>query len=130
MSSDVIGNMLTTLRNASSNGKKYASIPASKLKIEIVQVLESQGFVSGFRLLRDAGQGKIKVALKYTSTGSPALKGIARVSKPGCRVYSAASDLDKYASVKVSIVTTPKGVFSSAEAKKMGIGGEIIASVW
>jgi small subunit ribosomal protein S8 len=130
MSSDVIGNMLTTIRNASANGKKYANVPASKLKIEIVQVLESQGFVSGFRLVKDSGQGKIKIALKYQQTGSPSLRGIVRVSKPGCRVYSSSLDLDKYPSIKVGIVTTPKGVFASSVAKKMGLGGEIIASVW
>jgi small subunit ribosomal protein S8 len=130
MSADVIGNMLTTIRNASSNGKKYANVPASKLKIEIAQVLEKQGFVSGFRLVKDGAQGKIKIALKYQASGAAALRGIERVSKPGCRVYSSAENLDKYPSVKVAIVTTPKGVYASADAKKLGLGGEVIASVW
>jgi small subunit ribosomal protein S8 len=130
LSSDVIANMLTSIRNASANGKKYASIPASKLKVEVARVLESEGFILGFRLLRDSGQGKIKVALKYTATGLPALRGISRVSKPGCRVYTSALNLDRYASIKVNIVSTSKGVFPSSQAKKMGLGGEILAAVW
>jgi small subunit ribosomal protein S8 len=129
--SDPVADLLTRIRNASLAGLKYAVIPASKLKIELVKLLESEGFVDGFRLIRDSGQGKIKLALKYTELGKPVIKGLHRVSKPGCRTYK---KRDEYATVRgglgVALVSTSKGVVTDSTAKKLGVGGEVLAVVW
>lgn len=128
---DPIADMLTRLRNASRAGLRYAVIPASKLKVDMTKILEAEGFIRGFRLIRDNGQGKIKIAVKYSESGSPAIRGLARVSKPGCRVYTSVAKLKPVrAGLGVAIVSTPKGVMTDSAARAEKVGGEVLAQVW
>jgi small subunit ribosomal protein S8 len=127
---DPVADMLTRIRNASQAGLKYAVIPASSLKIEITKVLESEGFVRGFRLVRDGKQGKIKIALRYTERGEPVIRGIRRASTPGCRVYSSVEKLSRRHALGVAVVSTPKGVLSSENACAQRVGGEVLAYIW
>lgn len=128
---DSIADMLTRVRNASSARLNYTTVPASKIKLEITRVLESEGFIRGFRLIRDDGQGKIKIALKYTEQGAPVIKGLKRVSTPGRRVYSPVDKLPRVRNgLGVSILSTPKGVVTDATARTERVGGELLAQVW
>ncbi|KAB8037597.1 30S ribosomal protein S8 [Silvanigrella paludirubra] len=128
---DPIADMLTRIRNASSAGLKYTTIPASIIKIEITKILETEGLIRGFRLIKDNGQGKIKIAMKYSEVGQPVIRGITRVSKPGCRVYKGVEDLPKIrGGLGFAILTTPKGVLTSKTARKERVGGEVLAYIW
>jgi small subunit ribosomal protein S8 len=123
--------MLTRIRNASSAGLKYTTIPASIIKIEITKILETEGLIRGFRLIKDNGQGKIKIAMKYSEVGQPVIRGITRVSKPGCRVYKGVEDLPKIrGGLGFAILTTPKGVLTSKTARRERVGGEVLAYIW
>ena len=128
---DPIADMLTRIRNASSAGLKYTTVPASIMKIEITKILETEGLIRGFRLIKDNGQGKIKIAMKYSEVGQPVIRGITRVSKPGCRVYKGVEDLPKIrGGLGFAILTTPKGVLTSKTARKERVGGEVLAYIW
>lgn len=128
---DPVADMLTRVRNASGAGLRYAVVPASKLKIELTKILESEGFIRGFRLIRDNGQGKIKIAIKYDAVGEPVIHGLVRVSRPGRRVYSR---VDKLPTVRgglgTAILSTPKGLYTSHGARQERVGGEVLAYVW
>jgi small subunit ribosomal protein S8 len=128
---DPVADMLTRVRNASTAGLRYAMVPASKLKIEVTKILETEGFVRGFRLIRDNGQGKIKIAIKYDEHGEPVIHGLVRVSKPGRRVYAG---VDKLPNVRgglgKAILSTPKGVLTCDQARGSRVGGEVLAYVW
>lgn len=129
--SDPIGDLFIRLKNAGSAGLRYAVIPASNVKIAIVNILEQEGFIRAFRLIRDDKQGLIKVALKYTEKGEPAIRKLDRVSSPGCRVYK---KVDKLPQIKnglgLSILTTPKGILTDAQARAQRVGGEVIGRIW
>lgn len=128
---DPIADMLTRIRNASTAGLKYTTIPASIIKIEITKILEAEGLIRGYRLIKDNGQGKIKIAMKYSEVGQPVIRGLTRVSKPGCRVYKNVADLPKIrGGLGFAILTTPKGVLTSKTARKENVGGEVLAYVW
>lgn len=128
---DPVADMLTRVRNASSAGLRYAVVPASKLKIEVTRILEEEGFVRGFRLIRDNGQGKIKIAIKYDAEGQPVIQGLRRVSRPGRRVYAGATKMPAVRDgLGKAIVSTPKGVLTGDRAKSEKVGGEVLAYVW
>ena len=128
---DPIADMLTRVRNASRGGLKYTIVPASKMKIEVTKILESEGFIRGFRLIRDSGQGKIKIAIKYSEAGEAAIRGLVRVSKPGFRVYKKVDDLPRVrGGLGLSILSTPKGIVTDATARSERVGGEVLAYVW
>ena len=128
---DPIADMLTRIRNASSAGLKYAIVPASKLKIELTKILEAEGFVLGFRLIRDNGQGKIKIAIKYASDGESVIRGLVRVSRPGYRVYKKVDKLPRVrGGLGMSILSTPKGIVTDVTARAERVGGEVLAQIW
>lgn len=128
---DPIADLLTRIRNAVGAGLKYTTIPASTMKIEITKILEAEGLIRGFRLIKDGKQGKIKIAIKYNDLGQPAIRGLERISSPGCRVYAAVSRLPKVRSgLGFAIVSTSKGILTSRSAKQAGVGGEVLAYVW
>lgn len=129
--SDPIADMLTRVRNAGQAGLAYATIPASRIKIEVARILQDEGFIRGFRLIRDGKQGKIKLALRFDSQGGPVIRGIKRVSRPGLRVYKSVSDLSKTGGrLGIAVVSTSRGVMTDAQARAANIGGEVLAYVW
>jgi small subunit ribosomal protein S8 len=128
---DPIADMLTRIRNAVSASLKYVVIPASTMKIEITKILEAEGLIRGFRLIKDNGQGKIKIAIKYSDKGEAAIRGLVRVSSPGSRVYKGVAELPRIrGGLGFAILSTSKGILTSKAARKESVGGEILAYVW
>ncbi|GJM44014.1 MAG: 30S ribosomal protein S8 [Gemmatimonadota bacterium] len=130
--SDPIADMLTRIRNAGTAGHKRTDIPASKMKLEIARVLLKERFIANYKFIEDEGpQGHIRVYLKYTPDDEPVINGIQRVSKPGLRRYAGAQKMPRVlGGMGVSIVSTSRGIMTSREATKVGVGGEILCSVW
>ena len=130
--SDPIADMLTRIRNAGRAGHKRTDIPASKMKLEIARVLLKEGFISNYKYLRDEGpQGIIRVYLKYTPDDESVIVGIQRESKPGLRKYCGAREMPRIlGGMGVAIISTSRGIMTGREAAKVGVGGEILCSVW
>ena len=128
---DPIADFLTRLRNANTAHLTYATIPASKLKIDMTKLLEAEGYIHGFRLIKNERQGLIKIALKYDQRGNPVLRGLKRISKPGCRVYKGVKEFPKVrAGLGCAILSTSKGILTTKTARKEQVGGEVLAYVW
>ncbi|MDA3889101.1 MAG: 30S ribosomal protein S8 [Allgaiera sp.] len=128
---DPIGDMLTRIRNASMRGKSTVSTPASKLRAWVLDVLASEGYIRGYERKDTAnGQGELIISLKYFE-GASAIRELKRVSKPGRRVYAAATELPSVRNgLGVSIVSTPKGDMSDASARSANVGGEVLCTVF
>ena len=128
---DPIADMLTRIRNALKARKEEVDIPSSNLKKRIAEVLKEEGFIKGFRVIPDGKQGILRVFLKYDEQGSPVISGLQRVSKPGRRVYVGKEEIPRVmGGLGVAILTTSRGVMTDREAKKVGVGGEVICYVW
>ena len=128
---DPIADMLTRIRNGSKAGKKWVDIPASKLKKELARILAEEHFIRQFRYVEDLKQGEIRVFLKYDNNEKPMIRGIKRVSKPGLRIYSGSDRLPRVLNgLGIAIVSTSSGVMTDRDARKKGVGGEIICQVW
>ncbi|MGH7085583.1 MAG: 30S ribosomal protein S8 [Acetobacteraceae bacterium] len=129
--SDPLGDMLSRIRNAQRAGHTVCVAPASRLRANVLEVLKREGFIRGFSAeeLRP-GVSRLRIELKY-SEGAPVIKEITRVSKPGRRVYSKIRELPRvYAGLGVSILSTPRGVMSDAEARAANVGGEVLCRVF
>jgi small subunit ribosomal protein S8 len=128
---DPVADMLTRIRNANTVGHETVEIPASKMKKSIAQILLDEGFISGFEVVSDNAQGTIKVDLKYGPNREKTIYGIKKISKPGMRVYAKADRVPKVlGGLGVAILSTSKGVITDKEARKLGVGGEVICYVW
>jgi small subunit ribosomal protein S8 len=126
--SDPIADMLTRIRNAQSVEKPTVSMPASKLKTAIAQVLKDEGYIDGFAIKGDAKK-ELEIALKYYA-GRPVIERIERVSRPGLRVYKGRHQIPQVMNgLGVAIVTTPQGVMTDRKARASGIGGEVLCFV-
>jgi small subunit ribosomal protein S8 len=131
MLTDPIGDMLTRIRNAVMVKKKEVVVePASKLKMAILDVLKREGYIEGYKIEGEGVKKKIIVYLKYYQ-GKPVIQVIERVSKPGRRIYVGVEEIPKvYNGLGIAILSTPKGVLSDREAKKLRVGGELICKVF
>lgn len=132
---DPIADMLTRIRNATLGRHPRVDVPVSRLKVAIAKILESEGYIQGFKVLdRDASarpQPVIRIALKYGPRGERVISGIQRVSRPGRRVYFGRDDVpDVLAGLGMSILTTSRGVMTGRDAVKAGVGGEVLCNVW
>jgi len=128
---DPIGDMLTRIRNAQMRGKSTVSTPASKLRAWVLDVLADEGYIRGYEKTSSTdGHGAIEISLKYFD-GVPVIKELKRVSKPGRRVYLGVKDIPQVRQgLGVSIVSTPQGVMSDANARAKNVGGEVICTVF
>jgi small subunit ribosomal protein S8 len=127
--SDPIADMLTRIRNAQSVDKAVVSMPSSKLKVAIAQVLKDEGYIDGFAVRTDDGKSQLEIALKYYA-GRPVIERIERVSRPGLRVYRGREAIPAVMNgLGVAIVTTPKGVMTDRKARQTGVGGEVLCYV-
>lgn len=128
---DPLGDLLTRIRNAQMRRRPKVTSPASNLRVRVLDVLASEGYIRGYaRIEHKGGQPELEIELKY-SNGQPAIRDIKRVSKPGRRVYSAVRDLTTVANgLGVSILSTPKGVMSDSRAREENVGGEILCNVF
>jgi small subunit ribosomal protein S8 len=128
---DPISDMLTRIRNALIVHKPYVLVPSSKIKVAIAQTLLDEGFVQGYEVTSDYPQPNIRLWLKYDENRKPVVTGLKRISKPGCRVYKGKQNLPWVLSgLGIAIVSTPKGVMTDREARRSGVGGEILCYVW
>jgi small subunit ribosomal protein S8 len=126
---DPIADMLTRVRNAQAVGKTAVSMPSSKLKTSIAQVLKDEGYIEGFAVHEKDGKPELEVSLKYYA-GQPVIEKIERISTPGLRVYKGRDDLPKVMNgLGVAIVSTSKGVMTDRKARASGIGGEVLCIV-
>lgn len=128
---DPIADMLTRIRNANTVGHETVDIPASKIKKSIAGILAAEGYISGFEVIEDDKQGTIRVRMKYGPNKERVISGIKKISKPGLKVYAKASDVPKVlGGLGIAIISTSNGVISDKEARKLGVGGEVICYVW
>jgi len=128
---DPIADMLTRIRNANHMKHEYVEIPASKIKLEILNVIKNEGYINDVEFIEDGKQGKIKVTLKYTENKERVIKGITRISKPGLRVYAKSTEMPKVLNgLGIAVVSTSNGVMTDREARQKHIGGEVIAYIW
>jgi small subunit ribosomal protein S8 len=127
---DPIADMLTRIRNANQAKHEVVEMPASRLKLEILEVLKNEGYIAEYEKIEDGKQGVIKVTLKYVNK-ERVIKGIKRISKPGLRVYAKSTELPQVLNgLGVAIISTSNGVMTDREARKSKLGGEVIAFVW
>ena len=127
---DPLGDMLTRIRNGQQARKDAILTPASKLRTRVLDVLQREGYIRGYSEEELAGQKGLRIELKYFE-GQPAIQHLARVSKPGRRVYSGAAKLPRVRNgLGMTIVSTPRGVLSDAEARDQNVGGEVLAEVF
>jgi small subunit ribosomal protein S8 len=134
---DPISDMLARLRNAVSAKHSRVDVPASKLKAEIARILQDEGYIQGFRLVEEPGQrGRqsqqlIRMFLKYGPRGERVITGLARISRPGRRVYIGVDDVPQVlGGLGTNILTTSRGVMTGRAARKAGVGGEVLCNVW
>jgi small subunit ribosomal protein S8 len=127
---DPLGDMLTRIRNGQQARKDSILTPASKLRAHVLDVLQREGYIRGYSEEELAGQKGLRIELKYFE-GQPAIQHLARVSKPGRRVYSGSRELPRIRNgLGITIVSTPRGVLSDAEARDQNVGGEVLAEVF
>ena len=127
---DPLGDMLTRIRNGQQARKDSVLTPASKLRARVLDVLQREGYIRGYSEAETGPQAALRIDLKYFE-GQPAIQHVARVSKPGRRVYSGAGDLPRVRNgLGIVIVSTPKGVLSDAEAREQNVGGEVLCQVF
>lgn len=129
--SDVIADMLTRIRNASTAKHATVDIPASNMKKAIADILQEEGYVKSYQVIDDGKQGVIRVTLKYVGNKQKVIRGIRRVSKPGLRIYAGYEDMPKVMNgLGIAIVSTSKGIMTDKKARAEKIGGEVLAFVW
>jgi small subunit ribosomal protein S8 len=127
--SDPIADMLTRIRNAQTVEKASVSMPSSKLKVAIAQVLKDEGYIDGYAVRGEEAKPQLEISLKYYA-GRPVIERLERVSRPGLRIYKGRNDIPQVMNgLGVAIVTTPKGVMTDRKARQAGIGGEVLCYV-
>lgn len=128
---DPIADMLTRIRNALRASHEVLDVPASKVKLNMVKVLKSEGYIKNFKIVSDGRHRQIRIFLRYDKDGSPVIDGIKRVSKPSCRVYKGHNEMPPVLNgLGINIVSTSKGMMTDREAMRQGLGGEILCAVW
>lgn len=132
---DPIGDLLTRIRNAQSANHDGLELPDSRIKREILRILLEEGYIKSYEVIQDVPQSRIKVVLKYAQgighRRTPVITGLERVSKPGLRVYKASSDIPQVKrGLGISILTTSRGVMTGQQARRLGIGGELLAYIY
>lgn len=131
MMTDPVADMLTRIRNANAIERPEVSMPASKLRVAIAQVLKDEGFVGEYTVTASEPCSTLTIRLKYGIEGERVIRKIDRISKPGCRVYARVRDLKPVLSGQgIHILSTPQGVISDRKARELGVGGELLAKVY
>ena len=131
MSTDPIADMLTRIRNSVAARHERVLVPASKMKIALAKILQEEGYIERFEVTKDKPQPVIRIWLKYTEDKEPVLTGLKRVSKPGCRTYAKADKIPRVLSgMGIAILSTSRGVMTDQEARRLGVGGELLCHIW
>ena len=128
---DPIADLLTRIRNANAAKHETVSIPASNMKKAICQILLDEGYIKEMKVEEDGLQGNIVVTLKYGENKTRIIQGLKRISKPGLRIYAGVEDMPRVRKgLGTAIVSTSKGVMTDKQARKLGVGGEVLAYIW
>lgn len=128
---DPVADFLTRIRNSIRARHQKLDVPASKLKGEIARILKDEGYIANYKATEENGQKVIRVYLKYGPNNEAAIRDVQRVSRPGCRVYVGRDEIRRVqGGLGISIMTTPKGVMTGRQARREGVGGEILCEVW
>ena len=128
---DPIADMLTQIRNAIMVRHDTVLIPASRIKLSIARILKEENFISDYEVLRGRPHRVIKIYLKYSNKDQSIIAGLERVSKPGLRIYVQRTEIPRiYGGLGVAIISTAKGVMTGHQARRQGVGGELLCSVW
>ncbi|GAB6106905.1 30S ribosomal protein S8 [Fusibacter bizertensis] len=128
---DPIADLLTRVRNANMVKHTSVDVPASNVKNKIVEILLEEGYIKGFDIIEDGKQGLIRIELKYGENKERVITGLKRISKPGLRVYAKKTDIPKVlGGLGLAIISTSNGIVTDKEARKLGVGGEVICYVW
>ena len=128
---DPVADFLTRVRNAIRARHQKVDVPASKLKLELARILKEEGYISNFKPTEEEGHKVIRIYLKYGANNEAAIRDLARISRPGCRVYVGHDDIKRVqGGLGIAILTTPRGVMTGRQARREGVGGEILCEVW
>ena len=128
---DTIGDFCTCIRNAIFSGKEKLDVPSSNIRKNIADKLQQYGYIRGYRVVDDGKQGLMRIYLKYDEQQAPAIHSIQRVSRPSCRRYIKADDIqDVRSGYGLTILSTNRGVLSGREARKQRVGGEVLCEIW
>ncbi len=129
--SDPLADMLTRIRNAGMAKFESVDIPLSKVKSEVARLLKQEGYITDFHIIKEGVQGTLRVDLKYDQNNQKVISGIRRISKPGRRVYVKSDEIPRVLSgLGISLVSSSKGVITDQEARKLGVGGELLCELW
>lgn len=129
--SDPVADMLTKVRNAAVARHEKVDISASKLKLEIIKILKTEGYIKNFKKVQEDGHSVIRIILKYDDSNNPVIHGVKKISTPGRRVYSGYKDLPRvFNGYGTIIVSTSAGVTTDKKASEKMVGGELICSIW
>jgi small subunit ribosomal protein S8 len=128
---DPLADMFTRIRNANQVYHEDVTVPASRIKVEVAKILTQEGYIEGYDLEKDKPQDKIKIKLKYASDRRRVITGIRRISKPGLRVYANKDSVPKVlGGLGVAMLSTSRGILTDKQARKEGVGGEVICYIW
>ncbi len=128
---DPVADFLTRIRNAMRARHQKLDVPASKLKAEIARILKEEGYIANFKPTEENGMKVIRVYLKYDTNNQSVIRDLKRISRPGCRVYQGKDDIRRVQNgLGIAILTTPKGVMTGRQARREGVGGELLCEVW
>ena len=131
MMTDTIADMLTRVRNAQSAGKPKVSMPSSKKLVEIARIMTEEGYVQSFEVIDGEPRATLEITLKYGPRKAKIIKGLKRISKPGLRIYAGKDELPRVmGGLGTAIISTSCGVMTDRDARKKGIGGEVVAYIW
>lgn len=128
---DPVADFLTRIRNGIGARQQKVDVPASKLKLELARILKEEGFISNFKATEEEGRKVLRVYLKYGNNNEAAISRLQRVSSPGCRVYVGHDEIPRVlGGMGINILTTPRGVMTGRDARKQGVGGEILCEIY
>ncbi len=128
---DPVADMLTRVRNANSAGKQTVSMPSSKKLVEIARIMQEEGYIAGYEVESAEPRDILEITLKYGEKKDRTIRGLKRISKPGLRIYAGKDELPRVlGGLGTAIISTSKGVMADRDARKMGVGGEVIAYIW
>jgi small subunit ribosomal protein S8 len=128
---DPISDFLTRIRNALMAKHAHVDIPVSILKIELAKILEKEGYIDGHKIVEKSPRSLIRIVLRYGAQGERVINGLERVSRPGRRVYCSKDEIPTVlGGLGITVLSTSKGVLSGQESKRLGVGGEVLCTVW
>jgi small subunit ribosomal protein S8 len=131
ITTDPVADMLTRIRNAGAVYHDKVDVPTSKLKLEIARILKEEGYIKDYQLVNEDNISMIRIILKYGDKKKPVIAGLKRISKPGLRVYAGSNEIPRVlGGLGTAIISTSKGVMTDSEARKLGVGGEVLCFIW